>query len=297
MVDIVELYVIIDDFCKLFVPKYLKLLKSGGHISRVRNGMLSTSEKLLIILLFQQSGYACFKWYYINEVQTEYQGYFKRLPSYNRFVELMPGCLPILLRMINYLLYRNRHNSVGIEYIDSTKLEVCHNKRISSNKVFSGIAEIGKSTMGWFFGFKLHITCDISGNLTSMAYSKGNADDRSPVLKLMRGFKGKLFADKGYISKRLLEQLSNLGITLITTAKSNMKSKFIPANIFDVVMHKKRSIIESIFNILKNKLQLSHSRHRSIANFVVHIVSVITGYQLFGNKPKISLNHLLAEQA
>lgn len=297
MVDIVELYVTIDDFCKLFVPKYLKLLKNGKHIRRVRSGMLSVSETLLIILLFQQSGYACFKWYYTNEVQTEYQEYFKKLPSYNRFVELMPNCLPILYRMVNYLLYRNRHNSTGVEYIDSTKLGVCHNKRIGSNKVFAGIAEIGKSTMGWFFGFKLHISCDISGNLTSMAFTKGNADDRSPVLKLMKGFKGKLFADKGYISKKLSEQLSDLGITLITTARSNMKSKFILANIFDVVMHKKRSIIESIFNILKNKLQLCHSRHRSIANFVVHLVSVITGYQLFGNKPKISLNHLLADLA
>lgn len=208
--------------------------------------MLSVSEVLLIALLFHQSDYACFKWYYINEVQTEYQKYFKRLPRYNRFVELIPGCLPVLYRMVNYLLYRNRHNSTGIEYIASTKLGVCHNKRISSNKVFAGIAEIGKSTMGWFFGFKLHISCDISGNLTSMAFTKGNTDDRNQVLKLMKGFKGKLFADKGYISRELSEQLSDLGITLITTARSNMKS--------------------------------------SIASFVVHIVAVITGYQLFGNK-------------
>jgi hypothetical protein len=259
--------------------------------------MLSTSEILLIILLFQQSGYACFKWYYINEVQTEYRKYFTKLPSYNRFVELMPSCLAVLYRMLNYLAYRNRHYSAGFEYIDSTKLDVCHNKRISSNKVFSGVAEIGKSTMGWFFGFKLHITCDLLGNLTSVVFTKGNADDRTPVLQLMKGFKGKLFADKGYISKKLSEQLADIGITLITTARNNMKSKFVPAGLLDIVMHKKRSIIESIFNILKNKLQLCHSRHRSLANFVVHIISVITGYQLFGNKPKVSLNNLLANLA
>jgi hypothetical protein len=200
----------------------------------------------------------------------------------------MPSCLPVLFRMLNYLIYQNRPYSAGIEYIDSTKLDVCHNKRISSNKLFSGIAEIGKSTMGWFFGFKLHITCDLLGNLTSLAFTKGNTDDRVPVLQLINAFKGKLFADKGYISKKLSEQLSNLGITLITTARSNMKSKFMPANIFDIVMHKKRSIIESIFNILKNKLQLCHSRHRSIANFVVHIISVVTAYQLFGKTKSLS---------
>ena len=128
--------------------------------------------------------------------------------------------------------------------IDSTKIGVCHNKRIRSNKVFSGVAEIGKSTMGWFFGFKLHITCDTSGNLTGMSITKGNVDDRVPVVKLINGFKGKLFADKGYLSKTLAAQLADMGVTLITTARNNMKSRLMPAELFDVIMLKKRSIIE-----------------------------------------------------
>lgn len=293
MMDFVELYVIIDDFCKKFVPKYLKLLKTSGQISRIKPRILSTSEILLIILLYQQSGFANFKWYYTNEVLGKYRDLFKRLPSYNRFVELMPESLSILLRLLNYLLYINRHCSQGIEFIDSSKIQVCHNKRITMNKVFAGVAELGKSTMGWFFGFKLHITCDTSGNLTSMAITKGNVDDRTPVNKLMKNFKGKLFADKGYINSKLSESLSESGITLITQAKKNMKNRFMPAHIFDVIMHKKRSIIESVFNLLKNKMQLCHTRHRSIANFVVHIISVVTGYQLFGNKPKINMNCLL----
>lgn len=295
--DIVELYVIIDDFCQKFMPKYLNLLKNNKQITRIRPGMLSTSEIVLIILLFQRSGYACFKWYYQNEVMVEYRSYFKQLPSYNRFIELMPNSLLVLLRLFNYLMYLNRHNSNGIEYVDSTKIGVCHNKRISSNKVFSGIAKIGKSSMGWFFGFKLHITCDTSGNLTGMAVTKGNVDDRVPVVKMLNGFKGKLFADKGYISKKLSEKLTAIGVTLITTAKNNMKSRLMPTELFDVIMLKKRSLIESVFNLLKNRLMLSHTRHRSIANFVVHIISVITGYQLFANKPKINLNYLLNNAA
>ena len=151
--------------------------------------------------------------------------------------------------------------------------------------------------MGWFFGFKLLITCDTSGNLTSMAITKGNVDDRVPVTRLMQGFSGKLFADKGYIDHKLSESLSELGITLITQPKKNMKNRLMSTNLFDVIMHKKRSIIESIFNLLQNKLQLCHTRHRSIANFVVHILAVITGYQLFGNKPKISMNHLIDDFA
>lgn len=295
--DLVELYVIIDDFCKAFMPRYLKILKNKKQITRVRTGMLSTSEIVWIILLFQESGFACFKWYYDNKVLTEYRCYFRQLPSYNRFTELMPNSLLVLLRLFNYLTYLNRRNSIGIEYIDSTKIGVCHNKRIRSNKVFSGVAEIGKSTMGWFFGFKLHITCDTSGNLTGMSITKGNVDDRVPVVKLINGFKGKLFADKGYLSKTLAAQLADMGVTLITTARNNMKSRLMPAELFDVIMLKKRSIIESVFNLLKNRLQLCHTRHRSIANFVVYIISVITGYQLFANKPKITLNNLICPSA
>lgn len=293
--DIVELYVIIDDFCNKFTPKYLKLLKDKGSITRNRKSMLNNSEIILIILLFTQSGYKYFKWFYINELMTEYRVYFKKLPSYNRFVELTPRSLPILLRLLSYLMYHARKNGCNLEYIDSTRIPVCHNKRTNSHKLFSGIAKIGKSSMGWFFGFKLHITCDTSGNLTSMAFTSGNTDDRTPVLKLIKGFTGKIFADKGYISTKLTNQLQQFGITLITTPKKNMKSRFIPANFFDVILHKKRAVIESVINILKGKLQLCHTRHRSLYNFVVHIVSVLVGYQLLCNKPKIKLDYLVRQ--
>ena len=279
-----------------FMPKYINLLKHKGLATRSREGMLNISETILIILLFTQSGYKYFKWFYINELAIEYKDYFKQLPSYNRFVEIMPRSLPILLRLLNYLMYHARLSGFNIEYVDSTKIPVCHNKRTNSHKLFSGIAKIGKSTMGWFFGFKLHITCDTLGNLTSMAFSSGNTDDRVPVLKLLKGFTGKVFADKGYISSKLAEQLQHIGVTLITTPKKNMKSRFMPVNFFDVILHKKRSIIESVINILKGKLQLCHTRHRSLYNFIVHIVSVLIGYQLLCNKPKIRLENFMLNQ-
>lgn len=289
--DIVELYVIIDDFCKKFMPKYRKLLKNKDIISRNRAGILTASEIVLIMVLFTQSGYKYFKWFYESEILVEYKSYFKELPSYNRFVELIPKHLIILFRLLQYSMYIARRQSI-IEYVDSTKIPVCHNKRTNNHKIFSGIANIGKSTMGWFFGFKLHITCNTHGELTNMAFTTANTDDRKPVLKLIKGFTGKLFADKGYVSAKLSEQLQNIGITLITTPKKNMKSRFMPVNFMDIILHKKRSIIESIFNLLKNKLQLCHSRHRSIFNFIGHILSTLLGYQLLCNKPKIKLDNL-----
>lgn len=290
--DIVELYVIIDDFCKKFMPRYNNLLKRNNKITRLRPAMLSTSEIILILLMFTQSGYKCFKWFYLNELSTEYASYFKQLPSYNRFLELIPRSLIVLFRFLQYTMYMARRSS-NIEYIDSTKVPVCHNKRTNNHKLFHGIANIGKSSMGWFFGFKLHVTCNINGEITSMAFTTANTDDRKPVLKLIKGFCGKLFADKGYVSTKLSEQLHEIGITLITTPKKNMKSRFIPVNFIDIILHKKRSIIESVFNILKNKLQLCHSRHRSLFNFIGHILATLLGYQLLCNKPKISLNNLL----
>lgn len=217
--------------------------------------------------------------------------YFKKVPSYNRFVEQMSSGLLVLSRLLNYLMYYYRRQNIGINFIDSTRIPVCHNKRTNSHKVFESFAEIGKSTMGWFLGFKLHMVIDTQGNILSVNLTKGNVDDRIPLMKLIQGLSGKLFGDKGYIKKELAQELHELGITLITPLKKNMKARFIPINIFNLIMSKKRILIESVFHILKNKLQLCHTRHRSIKNFCVHILSVLVGYQLFPNKPHINLDN------
>ena len=149
---------------------------------------------------------------------------------------------------------------------------------------------MGKSSMGWFFGFKLHFTCDVNGNLTNLVVTNANVDDRTPVLQLAKGFIGKLFGDKWYIDKKLGDQLSALGVTLVTQSKKNMKSRFLPAHLIDVIYAKKRSLIESVINLLKNHLQLCHTRHRSWKNFMVHIAATLLGYQLLCNKPKLNFN-------
>ena len=203
----------------------------------------------------------------------------------------MPKGILGLSRLLNYLMYHCKRQSIGLSIIDSTRIPVCHNKRTNSHKVFSSIAEIGKSTMGWFLGFKLHIIIDTKGQINSLSFTKGNCDDRIPVMKLIQGIKGKLFGDKGYIKKELTEELNNQGVTLITPMKKNMKARFLPVNMFDIIMSKKRVLVESVFNILKNKLQLCHTRHRSIKNFCVNMLSVLISYQLSPSKPSINLEH------
>ena len=179
-----------------------------------------------------------------------------------------------------------------IAYIDSTALKVCHVKRMSRNKVFKGIAEKGKSTMGSFFGFKLYIVIDSKGNLMSFMITKGNVHDVKVVSQITEGIRGLLFGDKGYISHPLFLRLLARGLKLITYIKKNMKNILMDLN--EKILLRKRPIVETVFSYLKGQLQIEHTRHRSFQNMLVHVISALMNYQLKPNKPSISNGKLLS---
>ena len=108
------------------------------------------------------------------------------MPTYERFCVIKQKAIPMLLCIFKCILSEGQSNA----YIDSTALRVSHNKRTKSHKVFKGIAAVGKSTMGWFYGFKLHLVIDLHGNIINAKLSKGNCDDRSPVEDLLQEFQG-----------------------------------------------------------------------------------------------------------
>ena len=114
---------------------------------------LCLGEMLFIIVLFHISAYKDFKHFWLYGLTQEYRDCFAELPSYSRFVSLMPRLLLPFYLLLNYF----RGEEAGIYFADSTKLAVCHNRRINCNQVFRGLAKRGRSTMGWFFGFKLHL--------------------------------------------------------------------------------------------------------------------------------------------
>lgn len=171
--------------------------------------------------------------------------------------------------------------------MDSTSIAVCHNKRISRNKTFTGLAERGKTTMGWFFGFKLHLIVNDSGEIIAFSFTKGNVDDRKPLPKMATKLFGKLFGDKGYLSSELAENLRQMGVTLITSVKKNMKNKLMPY--WDKIMLRKRFLIESINDQLKNEMQIEHTRHRSPSNFLVNLISGLLAYSFKPKKPSLNL--------
>lgn len=171
--------------------------------------------------------------------------------------------------------------------MDSTSLKVCHNRRIQQHRVFENLAARGKTSVDWFFGFKLHLVVNDRGELLNFVLTPGNIDDRTPVPRLLQQLFGKVFADKGYVSQKLAKQLlERIGVQLITKFKHNMKNRLIP--LADRLLLRKRAIIETVIDQLKNISQLEHSRHRSPVNCLVNIVCGLIAYCHQPKKPSIA---------
>ena len=284
---ITEIFCSIDDFCLDFIPKLEKRLL--GSKKRNKPGKFSLSEVMTIQVLFQISGYRNFKTFYNTYVCGHLRSFFPDVVSYNRMVELCSGSL---LPMAIYLKTQGTGQCTGISFIDSTPLRVCHNRRIHNHKVFEGLATRGHCSIGWFYGFKLHLITADTGEIIDFMLTPGNVDDRKP-LKIERFIKklfGKLFGDKGYISKELFKNLFFRGVHLVTKLKRNMKSSSLTP-IMDAIMLRKRAICETIIDQLKNIFQIEHSRHRSPTNFLTNLFSALIAYNFCEKKPSIKLNY------
>ncbi len=270
--DTITIFCANDDFCKEFEPRWEKRLLESSLKRRRRQGALCLSEVMTIMVGFHLSGYRTFKHYYLNYVLRYQRYYFPGLVSYNRFVELLQDSL---VPLCCFLTSRFGQCS-GISFIDSTKISVCHNRRIGSHKVMAEFAARGKTSVDWFYGFKLHLVINDQGELLGVKITAGNVDDRDAVPELARSLFGKLFGDRGYISQPLFEQLWEQGVQLVTKVRKNMKNKLLP--LFDKLLLRKRSIIETVNDQLKNISQIEHSRHRSSFNFFVNLIAGLVAY-------------------
>lgn len=279
-VDFTTLFCTIDDFCQEFQAQWEKQLLIESERKIQRASRLCLSEVITILVGFQLSGVQCFKWYYQHLLFCR-RSEFPNLVSYTRFVELTPGAL---IPMIAYLNSRTGEVT-GISCVDSTSIAVCKNKRIQRNKVFSGIAKRGKTSMGWFFGFKLHLIVNERGDLLSFKLTPGNVGDRGPLEKLSKDLFGKLFGDKGYLGKRIFKKLFKRGVKLVTGIRANMKNQLLEVQ--EKLLLKKRFIIETIIDQLKCALCLEHSRHRSPLNFLVNLLGGLIAYTHQEKKPRI----------
>ena len=282
---IISVFYDADNFYKEF-ELYLKeyCLSCDEKLPSKTRSSLTEAEVMIICAVFHLSGYRTFKHYYNELISARYKKFFPNLVSYSRFVELMPYvALPL-----TFFVYMRSGQRGGISFIDSTALDVCDNHRINQNKVFKGIAQMGKSSTGWFYGLKLHISINDRGEILNFCLTPGNIDDRNPkvIKQLTKGMFGKIFADKGYISKKLFDTLWDKGVQMITKQKKNIKNKGL-MKLTDRLLLRKRAVIESVNDFLKNICQTEHSRHRSCRSFVVSLISGLAAYSYIPKKPSI----------
>lgn len=281
--NIVTLFCQIDDFCQQFEPIFRQKLLAEEPKQRHRRERLSLSEVMTIVVYFHTSGYRNFKQYYLEYVRIYLRAEFPALVSYNRFVELMKGTVVPL----SVYLENCKGSCSGIAFVDSTSLAVCHNRRINGHRVFAGVASRGQTSVGWFYGFKLHLAINHLGEILGIRLTPGNVDDRQPVPQMVKRIWGKLFGDKGYLSRSLSERLLMQDLQLITKVRKNMKQRLL--SLFDKLLLRKRAIMESVIDQLKNISQIEHSRHRSVTNFIVNVLAGLIAYSFREKKPSLNI--------
>ncbi len=281
--DRLTIFCEVDDFCRIFEPILNRQLLADGTRKRIRSSKMSKAEVMSIMILFHRSGFRDLKRFYTKVVCQYWQQDFRNLVSYNRFVEVQRDSLVLLASFMQTRL----GECSGISFIDSTKLAVCHSLRIKQNKVFRDVAKRGKTSTGWFYGFKLHLVVSDCGEILAWQITLGNVDDRKPVPKMAKRLWGKLFGDKGYLSSKLSDLLGEANVQLITKLRRNMKNQLMP--LFDRLLLRKRAIIETVNDQLKNISQVEHTRHRSVWNFYGNVVAGLIAYTFQERKPNLHL--------
>ncbi|AFI83847.1 IS982 family transposase [Methylophaga nitratireducenticrescens] len=284
MYNLEKMYCEVDDFCQRFIPAWQHQQIAAGDKCRNKPGKLSESEVITILILFHQLRFRDFKTFYTHYARKHLKQAFPQLVSYTRMLKLLQS---VLVPLCAFMTQRYG-KPTGIAFVDSTKLAVCHNIRIPRNRVFSGVAERGKGTMGWFYGFKLHLLVNEQGEILSVKITTANIDDRKPIPDMVKQLWGTLYGDKGYLSQTLKESLAEQGIKLVTGIRKNMKPQLM--TLWDRLMLRKRYVIETIFDQLKNISQIEHSRHRSPVSFMVHLMAGLVAYTFQPKKPSIKLN-------
>lgn len=286
---LVEIFCEIDDFCKFFEKEAnIKLLGSQANVGRKPG--LSVSEIITISIHYHTSRMTSFKDYYNTMVRGFLRSAFTNPVSYNRFIELRQQ---VMIPLLLFVKTRALGDCDGISIIDSTTLELCHVLRASSHKLFKGIAQKGKTSTGWFYGFKLHLIINSQGEIISFYITPGNVSDNNPeVLDAMTDdIFGKMIADRGYIGR--FKQMYEKGITLVHGIRKNMKNNLM--DVFDKWLLTKRGIIETVFGILKEWLALESSKNRNQIAYFVQIISALAAYHFKAEKPCIFPNSSIAK--
>ena len=276
MHQLVSIFCQTDDFCKQ-LDEYAKdyFLTGTAKGKRGPACSLSISEIMTILIMFQTSGFRNFKNFYKGFLSIYHQRAFPTLPSYARFIALMNRAI-FPMTLFTQLKSGKR---TGIYYIDSSCLPVCHIKRSRRHETFESIANYGRTSVGWFFGLKLHLVINDKAELIAFKITRASQHDSTQADSLLKSLQGLAFGDKGYISKKLFDQLLAQGLKLITKKRKNMLN-YNQLTSFEKQMLSQRGIIETVIGHLKLAYQVWHTRHRSIFNALTPLLSALAAYTI-----------------
>ena len=278
-----EVFCEVDDFCQAFEAQRQAYLLGSGATPRGPQPGLAVSEIITLLLVLHSSRFKYLKNFYQGLALPLLRQCFPGMPCYEQFVAVQQRAFVPLM----FFLLSRLGKKTGIYYIDSTALPVCDNHRIQRHKTFAGLAARGKTSMGWFFGFKLHLVFNHLNQIVVCKLTPGQVHDTQPVPQLTKHLLGKLFGDKGYIGKQLAQKLLRRGLTLFTRVRKNMKS--LPLALPDKLLLNARNMAETIIGSIKQFSSLNLPMHRQPLNAFLHLLAAITAYQINPIKPKFKL--------
>lgn len=275
---ITSIFVIVDDFLQYFFKT--DMYKNSKFIWENKTGTkkkLSLSEvvSLNIIRYFFRVG--DLKTFHSMAISC-LKEYFPNMPNYENFLKATNKSIFYLNIFLEFLLYVNKEHNCQNHYVDSTDLPVCRNHNIFKHRVTAEYASRGKTTKGWFYGFKLHGVCNDLRELENILFTTGSTHDNIVLHDLVNGLDGIFTCDAGYLLKKEdLEKFYDECKTLFIATRKNMKR---PMTKEQHDHFKRRSVIENIWDVLKERFELVYNLARSVKGLFRHYMFSITSFLL-----------------
>jgi hypothetical protein len=212
-------------------------------------------------------------------VWNAYRDYFPGLPNYENFLKATNQSLPAIVVFMKYLLFLTRMGKgEGKYFIDSTALSVCETPYISAHRVTKGYASRGKSSKGWFFGFKLHGVCTKDGGLMDIFFTAGNVHDSQVIMEITKELEGVFVGDPGYLLKEeVFWELYERHRHIMSATRKNMKQVMSGEQ---KQLLRDRSCIETVWGVLKERFQLVYHLARGMTGLFRHYVYSLVSFLL-----------------
>lgn len=279
IIILISIYCFVDDFHSLILTRLQPALKQPTQKHPpAKTYNLTVTELVTLALFFQFTGHQSWKDFY-KYIKTHYRQDFPELPDYGNFVTSMNALSPYAVILLNAFcsFFRQQTPALAAKFADSTKLEVCNIKREFSHQVMKEFASKSKSTMGWFYGFKLHIICNELMQILDCRITTAIVDDRRGLMLIWNYIFGLIVADAGYLGGDFQVQARVAGKDLLTGVRANMK-KLMTKTQHELL--KLRSVVESVFSVLKLRMGMQSTLPRSPLGYFARYMWCLAAYQL-----------------